>query len=425
QELVQFEMTDWDFLLTRIEANGGVVSVEDGKINALAPAIGEEALEVQYGASIEEFDAEMDARWQHTSVTAYSWDYAAGEAIEAAATEPELEEAGNLQISTLSEVIGLESYNLYHTGQVVQEELQAWADAKLLKTRLSKIRGRVKFQGFAALKPSDTLLLTGVGERMSGKVYVSGVRHELSNGSWYTDAQFGLKPEFFSKENSLHPSKAGGLLAAVNGLQIGVVTQLEEDPTGEERIKVKLPIISAEEDGIWARVASFDAGAEGRGAFFRPEVEDEVIVGFLNDDPRDPIVLGMLYSSGKAAPIVATAENNESGIFTKGKMKFVLNDEAKSIAMETESGNSLLISEEEGGIILKDENGNQISLNSSGITIESAGTLSLAASSGDVKIEGINIEQAAQAQFKAEGAAGLEVSSSAVAVLKGALVQIN
>jgi hypothetical protein len=40
-------------------------------------------------------------------------------------------------------------------------------------------------------------------------------------------------------------------------------------------------------------------------------------------------------------------------------------------------------------------------------------------------MEGVNITVSADAQFKAEGSAGVEVSSSANAVLKGAIVQIN
>jgi hypothetical protein len=49
----------------------------------------------------------------------------------------------------------------------------------------------------------------------------------------------------------------------------------------------------------------------------------------------------------------------------------------------------------------------------------------LKASSGDIEVEGMNIKQKAQAEFKAEGSAGLEVSTSAIAKLKGSLVQIN
>jgi len=55
-------------------------------------------------------------------------------------------------------------------------------------------------------------------------------------------------------------------------------------------------MISTSDDGIWARISTLDAGKQ-RGTFFRPEIGDEVIVGFLNDDPRYPVVLGMVNSS--------------------------------------------------------------------------------------------------------------------------------
>ena len=45
--------------------------------------------------------------------------------------------------------------------------------------------------------------------------------------------------------------------------------------------------------------------------------------------------------------------------------------------------------------------------------------------SGDVNIEGVNVTNSANAQFKAEGSAGAEVSTGATAVLKGSIVQIN
>lgn len=423
-ELVQFEATDWDFIVSRAEANGKVILLEDGLLKLMSPALGEPALEVQYGSSsLEEFDAEIDARWQYGEVAARSWDQANQEVVEAQAADPGIAEAGNLSAESLADAVSPQSFTLFHGGQVAQEELQAWADAQLLKSRLSKIRGRVKFQGFSGIKPGDTLTLTGVGERMSGDVYVSGIRHEMEGGNWYTDAQFGLDPEFFSRTREIHPARAGGLLAAVNGLHTGVVTQLQDDPNGEDRIRVKIPIIGMDDDGVWARVASLDAG-ESRGAFFLPEIGDEVIVGFINDDPRHPVVLGMLHSSAKPSPINAADDNHEKGFVTRSEMKCLFNDDVKSISLETPAGNKILISEEEGGIVLEDENGNKITLNSDGITIESAKDLILKAS-GDVKVEGVNIEQKAQAQFKAEGSAGLEVSSSAVAVLKGSLVQIN
>ncbi|MCB0570862.1 MAG: type VI secretion system tip protein VgrG [Phaeodactylibacter sp.] len=425
-ELVQYELTDWDLLISRAQANGRVCLVNDGLISVLKPSLDSEpVLEAAYGSSsLEEFDAEIDARYQYSSVLAKSWDYAGQEVLEAEAADPGFEEAGNLSAAQLADVVGLDPpLTLYHGGQVVQEELQAWADAQLILSRLARLRGRVKFQGYAAILPGETIQLSGVGPRMSGKVYVSGIRHEYAGGNWYTDAQFGLDADFFTRTHKVNAPRAGGLLGAVSGLQAGVVTQLEEDPDGENRIRVKLPIVNPDDDGVWARVATLDAG-ENRGTFFLPEVGDEVIVGFINDDPRDPVVLGMLNSSAKPAPFTASNDNHEKGLVTRSEMKCVFNDDLKSISLETPAGNTILLSEDEGGISLADENGNKIVLNSDGITLESAKDIILKAS-GDIKAEGVNIESKASAQFKAEGQAGLEVSSSAVAVLKGSLVQIN
>jgi hypothetical protein len=64
------------------------------------------------------------------------------------------------------------------------------------------------------------------------------------------------------------------------------------------------------------------------------------------------------------------------------------------------------------------------SLNSDGIAMESPGDIKLAAT-GDVKIEGTNIELKASATVKAEGSGGAELTSSASTVVKGSVVQIN
>jgi len=40
-------------------------------------------------------------------------------------------------------------------------------------------------------------------------------------------------------------------------------------------------------------------------------------------------------------------------------------------------------------------------------------------------VQGENITNTAQASFKADGTAGIELTSSAIAKLKGSLVQIN
>lgn len=424
KELVQYNTSDWDFIVSRAQANGKLCFVENGKIKISKPDVTSSSVEtVTFGATLLDFDAEMDARNQFAKVSSYSWDYTNQELVEIEAKDPSVSLNGNLTSSDLAGIIELENLELRHGGTITEVELQDWANAKLLFQQLSKIRGRAKFQGIPAVKPNTIITLEGVGDRFNGKAYITGVFHEITEGNWTIDAQFGLNPEWFSETYDIHTPTGSGILPAIKGLHVGIVSQLEEDPNGEDRILVKIPIINNEEQGIWCRVASPDAG-ENRGIFFRPEIEDEVIVGFVNEDPNNAIVLGMLHSSGKPAPIVASDDNHQKGIVTRSEMKVLFDDEKKSIGIETPAGKKITLDEDQGVIIIEDENSNVITIDSAGIKMESAGNIELIAS-GDVTIEGTNVSIKANAQFKAEGNGGVEMSSSATAVVKGSLVQIN
>jgi uncharacterized protein involved in type VI secretion and phage assembly len=156
-----------------------------------------------------------------------------------------------------------------------------------------------------------------------------------------------------------------------------------------------------------------------------------VVIGFLNDDPRHPIVLGMCHSSAKPAPEPAEDVNDRKGYVSREKMRIVFDDEKKSIALDTPAGNMLSLSEDDHGIHINDQNGNTVTLDDSGITIESAKDLVLKAAK-DIKIEGMNIEVKAQAGFKAAGTSSAELSGasttikgSATTVIQGGVVQIN
>lgn len=424
KELVQYNTSDWDFIVSRAQASGKLCFVENGKITISKPNVTSESVEtVTFGSSLLDFDAEIDARNQFAKVSSYSWDYSNQELVEIEAKDPSISLNGNLTASDLAETIELENLELRHGGNISDVELQDWADAKLLFQQLSKIRGRVKFQGIPAVKPNTIITLEGVGDRFNGKAYITGVFHEISEGNWTIDAQFGLNPEWFSETYDIHTPTGSGIIPAIKGLHTGIVTQLESDPNGEDRILVKIPIINNEEQGIWCRVATPDAG-ENRGIFFRPEIEDEVIIGFINEDPNNAIVLGMLHSSGKPAPITASDDNHQKGIVTRSEMKVLFDDEKKSIGIETPAGKKITLDEDKGVIVIEDENSNVITIDSKGIKLESAGNIEFKAT-GDIKIEGTNVSIKASAQFKAEGSAGAELSSGAAAILKGSIVQIN
>jgi Rhs element Vgr protein len=385
-----------------------------------------------------EFEAEIDARYQYSESTASAWDAKTQKNIEGDGKAAGKNTQGNLTEKKLAEVIGLASLDLRHAGQVTQEELTAWASAALTKSSLAKIVGRVRFQGIADVLPGKMIELAGVGKRFNGNAYIAGVRHEISDGEWWVDVQFGLPADWFSHKSDVMEPPASGLLPAVSGLMIGKVKKIDADPDGEHRIQVALPAVDEAAEGLWARIATLDAGKE-RGTFFMPEIGDEVVLGFLNDDPRDPVILGMLHSSKLTPPLKAEKENAKKGYVSRGKMQMTYDDKDKVIEISTPAGNKITFSEKDKSLTIEDQNKNKIEMTNAGITLESAkdiilkakgdvkieGTKIEAKAKADLKIEGTNVGLKAQAQLKAEGAAGAELSTGAIAVIKGSLVKIN
>lgn len=433
KELVQHHITDWDFLLLRAEANGMLVNVNDGTIRVFKPdTSAEPVLQASYGTSIMEFEAEMDARHQWKNVKALSWDYANQQLFDAEANEASaFTQHGNLSGANLADTINLADYELHHSGHITEQELQAWVDGVMLRSRLAKIRGRVKITGFSGIKPGDMLKLQGVGDRYNGNTFVTAVKHDIGNGSWETSLQFGLDPECYAAvhRNMTDPLTAG-LVGGIHGLQIGKVVQLASDPDGEDRILVKIPTIDNAAQGIWSRIACLDAGSE-RGTFFRPEIDDEVIVGFVNDDPNDTIVLGMLNSSAKKAPLQASDDNHEKGIFTRSKMRIHFHDQTKTITIDTPAGNSIKLDEQGKTIEIKDQNSNEITLSTTGIKLSSQKNIDIEAgvnlslkAGASLTIGGASLSVKADGNMSLEGAL-TKLSASGITEIKGSLVKIN
>ena len=425
KQLVQYNCSDWDFILCRADAVGMLCIPNDGKLVIQKPAFtGATVLTVQFGATVHELDAEIDARLQYKSVKGTMWNYTDQELLsDVEAEEPSVPTAGNLDAAALADVLGEDEFVLFHSGKIEEPELQQWVNAKMMKHRLAKIRGQVKIDGTPAVRPGQIIELQGVGERFEGKLFVTAVRHQYENGNWQTNLQFGINPEWFAQTYNMQQPLAGALLPAIEGLQIGIVTKLESDPDGEDRIMVRIPVIHKDDEGAWCRISSLDAGKE-RGMFFRPEINDEVIVGFINNDPRHGVVLGMLNSSALPAPITAADDNHEKGYVSRGKMKMIFNDDKKSITMETPGGHKIEITEDDKKIQLQDMNGNKIIMNEDGITIESIKDIKMKAAR-DVKMEGTNMNMKGSAQTKVEGGSGAEISSGGTTSVKGSMVNLN
>ena len=424
-QLLQYQSSDWDFMIARLEAAGLVCFVDAGTVNTLKPSLAGAALaELSYGGTVLELDADLDARSQTGGVRAVAWDPSGQALAEATAADPAWSGNGNLTAGELSTASTRTEDVIWHGGSLSSDALQSWADGALLRARMAATRGRVRFRGLSGVTPGKVLELSRFSDRFNGKVYVSGVRHEFTGNSWITDAEFGMTREPHAARVDMSHLPAAGLAAPVHGLQVGVVTELADDPGKEHRVRVKVPLAGMDEKGVWARVATLDAGSK-RGTFFRPEKDDEVVLGFFHGDPGQPVILGMLHSSKNAPPIEATADNDKKVYLSRSGITLEFDDKKKAVTLATPGGQSLVMDDDAGSVVLKDKNGNTVTLDSNGIKLASSKKAVNVEAKTDFKAKGMNVEFDAQTGFKAKSQAQAEVSTSGKLTLKGSIVMIN
>ncbi|MEM6684328.1 MAG: type VI secretion system tip protein VgrG, partial [Bacteroidota bacterium] len=442
-EQVQYYTTDWDYILARAETNGMIVTTLNGKVSVFPPDNDTSSvLEIAYGNNMLEFNASLDAVTQLDSATATSWDYTQ-QATTSGEASVSYSGPGNLSSSTLSEVVGLSEYDLQTTAPLEESDLTNWSKAALIKSAYSKIQGDVKFQGSNLVDPGKYITLAGVGDRFNGDHIISNVHHLIGHGNWTTEVGIGLSPIWFTEEPDVMAPPASGLLPGAQGLFNATVKQMYEDPDSQYRILVDIPLFDPNGEGLWARLTNFYS-TSGAGAFFLPEVGDEVVVGFLNEDPRYPIILGSMYSASSNQPyntLDPNEENSIKAIVSKSGINIQFDDENKVLTLETPNKNTAIFSDEDEEITIKDQNNNSIVMSSSGITIKSDTNITIEAtqnltlkgdtgvtieaSGGDVNIKGMNIKETADMEYSAEGSMTASLQGGTETTIKGAMVMIN
>lgn len=441
-EQVQYYATDWDFILARAEANGMIVTTSNGKVSVTKPgANSTPVLNVGFGNGLMGFHADLNSINQLAMVKASTWDYKQ-QKVSSQQAPNNVAGPGNLSSKKLSDVIGLSEYDVQTPANLESEDLSTWSQAQMIRSEYSKIRGQAKFQGTNLVEPAKYITLSGLGDRFNGDYFISGVMHSFSDGNWITEINVGLAFSWFTEEPDVMAPPAAGLLPGARGLFTGTVKKMYEDPDSQFRILVDVPLFDQNGQGLWARLSNFYS-TNNAGAFFLPEVGDEVVIGFLNEDPRYPIILGSMYSSTKIVPykgLQPNEKNSKKAIVSKSGIYIEFDDEQKIFTIATPGNNKVIISDKDKKITVEDENSNSIVMSSSGITIKSPKDVNIegqninlkatqgikiAASGGDVNVSGINIKEKAQAEYSAEGSATAKVSAGMQLTMKAAMIMIN
>jgi len=210
------------------------------------------------------------------------------------------------------------------------------------------------------------------------------------------------------------------------GVVVGIVTN-NQDPDAMGRVKVKLPRISGDDESDWARVLTFMGGKE-MGAFFLPEVDDEVLVAFEHGDINLPYVIGSLWNGVDTPP-----QTNSDG---KNNIRMLKSRSGHVISLSDEDGKEKIEIIDKSG-----KNSLTVDTKDNTITIASDKDIVISAPNGKVKIDATDIEiktsasakieassdiaLKASASAKIEASSGIDLKASGNMTIKGATVNIN
>lgn len=206
------------------------------------------------------------------------------------------------------------------------------------------------------------------------------------------------------KPNDLHPLDAllearaprgwGGLF---HGVHPAEVTDIK-DPDGQGRVKVRLPWLPDTAGAgceLWARLAVFMAG-HNRGAWFVPDVGDEVLLAFEAGELQRPYVIGALWNGRDSPPaqMDGSGRNALKVLRSRNGVKLTMDDAdgREQFIVETPGGQRVTLKDGPGAVTIEDSNGNSVKLESAGITVTASAKVTVNATTVAVSASMVTVD---------------------------------
>nr|WP_321226192.1 type VI secretion system tip protein VgrG [uncultured Psychroserpens sp.] len=425
--LMQYNCNDWDYLISRAEANNMLVYNYQNKLSIKNIDFNIKPEYVfKVGENVIEFDLKLESEHLSTAYNMTSWNSKTQDLEKSTVISNKTLKQGNITSKKLSEVMDTTT-NMYSPATLHKDEMKLLLESKQCKAELSKFQGNIKIVGTSKIIAGDFVEFSNFSKRYNGNAFISKVVHSLEDGDWFTELTVGKKEDFQTSK----------LLPVFTGTQIAKVKQIHQDPEDNYRVLVSIP--ASEDMDIWARISIPYASANA-GFFFFPEVGDEVLLSFMNNDPRFPIITGSLYSAKNKPRETPNETNQFKSIYSKSGIEIKFDDVDEILTIQTPGNNTILLDDKNRKISIKDRHDNAIIMDETGIVlksskdinIEAMGNINIDANSklkmkvkGDATLEATNIMQKARTEFKANGSASAEISADGQTTVKGAIVMIN
>jgi uncharacterized protein involved in type VI secretion and phage assembly len=320
------------------------------------------------------------------------------------------------------------------------EAAKAMADAIAGDVLDEFVKAEGECVGTPLLRAGCTVKLTGLGKKFSGNYVVTSATHSYSPNEGYrvafvvsgrhanTLAQLLDGPRS-ERDGAERPDR-------MKGVVVGVITN-NNDPVGLGRVKVKWAWLGDQIESAWCRVASPMAGS-GRGFYFIPEVNDEVLVAFEHGDPNVPYIVGVLWNTSDKPPkpnaqMVSGGKVNERMLRSRSGHDLIFCDEAgkEKITIVDKEKNSIVIDSVKKSLTITVK-GECAIVSDGPCKVTAKQDIELKSTGQDVTIECTNFNVKAKAKCKLESKAQMDLESAMVNVkstgpmaVDGKPVQIN
>lgn len=395
--ILQDNRTPYEFLRERAERIGFAFWVSEGKLHFRRPAARPpEPIPLEWGRTLRQFHPVLTTGQQVDEVIVRGWDPQEKRAIVGRATRgraaPEIgEQRSGSELAR--EAFGSASVLVVDRPVSTQGEADALAQALCDRLSAGFVRAEGRCAGEPRLCPGALVEIRNVGQRFSGKYYVTRAIHSIGQRGMY-ETEFSVTGhQAETLFDLLRP-------APERPFWIGpaLVTD-NQDPSGMGRVKVQIPWLGDQVESTWARLAVPMAGSE-RGLFFLPEVGDEVLVAFEHGDVNHPYVLGALWNGREGPPNASSAVNSAGQVVQR--------------VIRTRAGHTILLDDTDGGggITIEDRAGNKVHLDTGRNTLRIE------------VMQDVAIEAQGKVAIKAMMGIDLEASAGPVNV-KGIMVNLN
>jgi uncharacterized protein involved in type VI secretion and phage assembly len=462
-QVFQDNQTDWELVRRLARVAGKEAHVTGTSLQLRETAAAGQPVQVVYDTTLRSIRLRMSASPQVTQVEVRGWDPRQKRAIVGTASTPVAvtpKDSGNRSGALIaSSAFGAGKYVV--TDQIVTSVQDANQRAQSILDEIAGgfVQLELDCAGDEKLRPGAQVRLQGVSTRFDGTYYISSARHTVTPDRGYETSIFVKGREANSISalmpgNGKYPSTppAARSTATYPGVVIAVVTN-NKDPEMGGRVKVKYPWLHDQLESDWIRLATPMAG-NGRGFYWLPEINDEVLVAFEHGDINRPYVIGALWNGMDKPPSTASQVVGADGKVNKRVIKSrsghiisiddTLNQENITIVDKTgnntiklESPTNKLTISVNGDMVLEALNGN-ISMKGRTVAVEALQGLTMkgvtvnAEATQAMTVKGTTTQMQGTSQVKVSGAtaevqaqARLALNGGAMTEVKGGIVRLN